>query len=467
MRRGLLIACAPGELWAALVEDEALVALRVLRPSARGRVGDIFLGRVVGLRPELPAALVDIGLDRPAFLSGEDALRGGIAGLHEGQAILVQVRKAARADKAVGVSMRLVLGGRCLDLTPARPGVAADKALVAAERERLVALLGGIARPEEGFALHPAAAGASGEALAVEVDALRARWRALEIARGVGRAPLPLDEPAAPLGLLLAEFAPSAPDSIVIDDRAAYAEARSWLQRHAPALGERLTLHREAAALFEQHGVAAEIEVALQPRIALPGGGAIAIEHTAAATIIDVDSGSAGGRGKDAARAALVANLDAACAVARQIRLRSLAGPIVVDFIGMRRREHRDAVHAALAAALGDAAEVLGWTRLGHLELVIKREQAPLAELLFERLPGGGLVKTSLTVALAGLAALARAAASAPPRAPALHVHPAVAAILDGEAGPARRALEERLGRAIAVQAEPARARDTFDIRLG
>jgi ribonuclease G len=467
MRRELLIACAPGELWAALVEDETLAGLRVLRPSARGRIGDIFLGRVESLRPELPAALVDIGLDRPAFLSGEDATRGGIVGLHEGQAILVQVRKAARADKAMGVSMRLVLGGRCLDLTPARPGIAADKGLVAAERERLIAFLGGIARPDEGFVLHPTAAGVSAEALAVEADSLRARWRALEAARDAGRAPLLLDEPASPLGLLLAEFAPSSPDAIVIDDRAAYAEARSWLQRYAPVLAERLALHREAAALFEQHGIAAEIEAVLQPRVALPGGGAIAIEHTAAATVIDVDSGSSGGRAKDAARAAFAANLEASRAVARHIRLRSLAGPIVVDFIGMRRREDRDAVRATLAAALGDSAEVLGWTRLGHLELVIKRRQAPLAELLFERLPGGGLVRTPLTVALAALAALARAAAAAPPRAPALHVHPSVAAILDGEAAPARRALEQRLGRAVVVLAEPARARDTFDICLG
>jgi ribonuclease G len=467
VRRELLIACAPGELWAALIEDETLAGLRVLRPSARGRVGDIFLGRVVGLRPELPAALVDIGRGRPAFLSAEDAPRGTFEGLHEGQAILVQVRKAARADKAVGVSMRLVLAGSRLDFTPARPGIAADKALAAEERERLVALLGGIARPGEGFGLRPAAAGAPAEAVATEADALRVRWRALEAALRAGRAPRLLDETATPLGLLLAEFAPSSPDAIVVDDRAAYAEARGWLQRHHPALAERLKLHCEAAALFEQHGIAAEIEAAQQPRVALPGGGAIAIEHTAAATIIDVDSGSIAGRGKDAAHAALAANLEAARVVARQIRLRGLAGPIVVDFIGMKRREQRDKVSAAMAAALGAEADVLGWTRLGHLELVIKRRHAPLAELLFERMPGGGLVKTPLTVALGALAALARAAATTPPRAPAIHVHPAVAAALDGEASPARRALEERLGRAIAVMAEPAHTRDTFDIRLG
>ena len=468
MRRELFIACAPGELWAALVEDDELAQLRVLRPSAAAKLGDIFLGRVAGLRPELPAALVDIGVDRPAFLSAEDALpRGGIAGLNEGQAVLVQVMKEARADKAAGLSMRLRLAGRFLDLVPGRPGIAADKALAAAERQRLVAALGAIARPEDGFVLRRAAAGASAAALAEDAEALRARWRSLAAASRAGRAPMRLGDVASPIGLLLEEFAPASPDAILIDDRAVHAEARRWLQRHHPALAERAALHRGTTPLFEHRGIAGEVAAALSPRVALPGGGSLVIEHTAAATLIDVDSGGAARRGRDAARAALAANLEAARAVARQIRLRNLAGPIIVDFIGMQRREHREEVRAAVAAALAGEAEVLGWTRLGHLELVIRRRHAPLAEVLFERAPDGGLIKTPLTVALEALAALARAAAMAPPRAPALHLHPAAAALIDTEAAPARRELERRLGRGITVVAEPGRARDTFDIRLG
>jgi ribonuclease G len=165
----------------------------------------------------------------------------------------------------------------------------------------------------------------------------------------------------------------------------------------------------------------------------------------------------------------LAANLAAAQEAARQIGLRNLAGPIVIDFVGMRDRRDRDRVRAALTAALADDgdAEVLGWTRLGHLELVRKRRHAPLAELLFERLPGGGLAKTPLTVALEALRVLAREAAAAPVRAPVLHVHPEVATALSGEAGVARRELEGRLGRAVDIVAEPGRARDGFDIVLG
>ncbi len=287
-----------------------------------------------------------------------------------------------------------------------------------------------------------------------------ARAQSIEAARTRSRPPAPLETPALPIAALLADFAPRHPDLIAVDDRAAFAEARAWLARHHPELSDRLALHRDAVPLFEHHGIAGAIAAALQPRVPLPGGGALTIEPTAAATMIDVDTG--------AARGALATNLAAVGEAARQIRLRNLAGPIVIDFAGMRRRGERDRVRDALAAALaGDAdAEVLGWTRLGHLELVRKRRHAPLFELLFERAPGGGLVKTPLTVALEALRALARDAAAAPARTHSLHVHPEVAAALAGEAGEARRELEARLGRAIAVIAEPGRSREAFDIRL-
>lgn len=148
MSRTLLLAMSPGEVWGVRVEAAEPVALRIARAGAQSRVGELHLGRVVALRPELPAALVDIGLDRPAFLSAEDALPGsGIGGLHEGQAVLVQVIKDARADKAAGLTMRPRLSGRLLDLTPARPQVAAARRLDPQDRERLIGLMQAIAAP--------------------------------------------------------------------------------------------------------------------------------------------------------------------------------------------------------------------------------------------------------------------------------------------------------------------------------
>lgn len=460
MGRTLLITAGPGEAWAALCEDGAPVELRVARSGTGPRVGELFLGRIVALDPALPAALVDIGAERPGFLSAEDALpRTGIAGLTAGAAMVVQVTKEARADKAAGLTLRPRLVGALLELRPGRPGVVAARGLAPPERTRITAWLAATAAPDEGFVLRAGAETASEAALAADAASLRARWQAVEAARRRTTPPARLEPEATPATELLAALAGASPERIIIDDRAAFAAARQWLLRHRPALAPALVLHAERTPLFEAEGVAASVAAALSPRVALAGGGALTIEATAACVTIDVDSGGA---------AAMAANLAAAREAARQIRLRNLAGPIVIDFIALSRPGERDAVRAALAAALADdpaRPQLLGWTRLGHFELVRARRHAALDEVLFERSAEGGRAKTALTVALEALKALAREADAAPAGAFRLAVAPEVAVCLEtGAARPARLALEARLGRAIVVGREPGRRREAFDI---
>lgn len=368
MTRRLLLAVSPGEIWAALLEGDEPAALRLVRTHGEARAGDLYLGRVVALRPELPAALVDIGEERPGFLG--DAKR------REGEAVIVKVTKAARADKAAGLTMKL--------------------------------------KPEEQ------------KLAAIPPNATP---------------PLLLHRPKPALAALLDEFADL--DEIVTDDAAVLAEIKRQVDGA-------VRLHAGPAPLFEAEGVASAVETALAPRVALPQGGAIAIEATSAATMIDIDGGRAG---------ALAANLAAVREIARQIRWRDLSGPIVIDFIGMKQREHRARVAAALKDALGGEAHYLGWTRLGHFELVLPRRRPSLTETLFD----AAGQKTPLTVALEALRHLLRESRAAPGTRFALQLHPEVAACFDGAARGARRALEAWLGYAIKIIAQP-RARHSFAI---
>src|SRR6185312_4326960 len=119
---------------------------------------------------------------------------------------------------------------------------------------------------------------------------------------------------------------------------------------------------------------------------------------------------------------------------ARQIRLRNLAGAIVIDVVSMPRRADREAVAAELAGTLAaDPAhpQLLGWTRLGHVELTRRRRHKSLAAILCEPAPGGGRRRSALTLALDALRIAAREAAQAPGRPLQLGVHPEVAAALD------------------------------------
>jgi ribonuclease G len=208
----------------------------------------------------------------------------------------------------------------------------------------------------------------------------------------------------------------------------------------------------------------AAFEAALTPSTALRGGGSVHIDETRTAICIDVDTGTP--ETGTAERAALAANRAAATLIARHIRLRNLSGPIVIDFVGLAggtgRRDHRDRVRQALAAALaGDPAkpEVLGWTRLGHLELVRTRRGRSLADAM---LVPGGPAKQPLTLAYEALRRLQREARANPAAKWLLAAAPGIEAALRGPAGPALKALETRLGRHIAIAGEP--GREGFDI---
>ena len=466
MSAELLISASPGELRAALVAAGDLIDFRLARTVGGSLLGAIYLGRVLRLLPALDAALVEIGLERPAYLGAADALpRGDLAGLTEGAAILVQVKRDARADKAAAVSMRPRLVGRLLEWTPMRSGIAVDAVEVRA-RKRLESAVAGALAAGEGVRLLPAATHAPTEALAAEIAALRARWAAIAARRGDATSPACLER-VPPLAALLTEFVDERLQRIVVDDAALLAEARAWLARERPASTAAVEPHRAATALFEAHGVAESIAALGDLRVRLPGGGALIIEPMATVTFIDVDSGALAEERRSGEEALLAVNVEAAAEIARQIRWRGLAGAIVVDFITLRRSAAKERLLAALRGALDAGAieaQLLGWTKLGHVELIRPRRQAPLHEILYERGPQGGQVKSALTVALEALAAAERQIAATPAAAVTLRVHPAVAEALQGVAAPALQRLETRSGRGLAILAEPSRARDGFDI---
>ena len=221
--------------------------------------------------------------------------------------------------------------------------------------------------------------------------------------------------------LALALSAP--PDTVIADDPAILPELRAVFP--GAEIGRDLPLDLDA-----------EFAAALSPRI-----GEVHIEQTQAATLIDVDTGTP--ETGSAARTALQANLAAAKVIAREVRRRNLGGGIVVDFVGLEGRGPRQRVAGALAGALAaDPAkpQVLGWTRLGHIEIVRPYRAPSLSAQLGD---------PALSFAFAALKALLREARANPAGQWRLMASAPVAAALRGPAAAALAALEGRLGRAI------------------
>jgi ribonuclease G len=457
----LLISAGLGEWRVALLEEGVPVELYVDRGD-RSEAGSIHLGRIVRLLPALGAALVDIGGDRPAFLPQSEVLPRDKR-LNEGERVIVQIRREAQAGKAARVTMTATLRGRLVELIVGRPGSADGAALLT---ELAPTLTLPHSRGREAISLPRGNGGRAGwglrflqpapvDALAAEAATLARRWCEITDCASRLEPPARLD-PAASFAAALARSMASAPDEILVDDSAAILELRPAFPDSAVAHLPETEWPIDLDAIFDE---------ALSATLALSGGGSVHFEATRAGMLIDVDTGTPETGSPE--RSGLMANLAAAGTIARQMRLRNLGGGIVVDFVGMDSRSTREKLRAALTEALApDPAgpQLLGWTRLGHFELVRPRRGRPVAEALLEQRSGGALVKTAVTVSHEALRALRWAARAQPGRRWRVIVAPEVAAALAGAAANAVRQAEKRFARSIAIDRDPGYERERFQI---
>jgi Rne/Rng family ribonuclease len=451
----LLIAAGPGEWRAALLEDSIPVELFVERGD-RSEVGSIHLGRIHRLLPTLGAMLVDVGADRPAFLPQKEVFPRGRR-LDEGQRLIVQIRREAQGGKAASVTTAVALRSKLIELRLDGRGIVGGETLLPEERARFLAAV-------DGWTEEPAWQSSVGikllesapvEGLIAAATELLRHWADICKRASEFQPPMRLDPPAT-FATALFSALPVSPKRIFTDDPASIPELREAFPGVVAQHPLEFDGPIELDATFEQ---------ALSQTLALDGGGWVNFEATRVGVTIDVDTGTPETGSPE--RAGLAANLTAASAIARQIRLRNLGGGIIIDFVGLGNRGLRERVRDALAEQLASdpaCPQILGWTRLGHLELVRPRRRRPLTETLLEPRSGGPLVKTAITVAHEALRALRREARAQPGKSWRLTIAPDVATAFSGSAARALRALEDRFGRKIAIAADPSTDRERFQI---
>ena len=368
----------------ALVADGRLVELLVVRRDRPSRVGSIFLGRLERVMPDLDAAFVDIGIGRSGFLRAED--RSGSDGWPPlGAPVLAQVRNDGEGDKGPRLSMNVAVSGRYLVYHPNGSGVTFSRRIEGeSERDRLRAHVEGLL--EGGIVLRTAASGVTADVLRADATHVLERWEKIR------RLALDVDPPADLSSRVAGERDPIARvlrdhgaglDELILDDRAM---ARA-LQDEMDRLGEKIRVrwHNGAMSAFDIDDVAGQIDTALAPRIALQSGVEVLFEPGETLCAVDVDSAGAGGRQGRAPRRPVDVNLEAAPAIAQQLRLRNIAGAVVIDFVTMRSAYDRDKVQAVLAEHLASdpvPTQIYGFTRLGLFELTRARRGPTLAAQL-------------------------------------------------------------------------------------
>ncbi|HEV7477505.1 MAG TPA: ribonuclease G, partial [Burkholderiales bacterium] len=415
MSEEILINVTPQETRVAVVGAGAVQELLVERSASRGLVGNIYMGKVARVLPGMQSAFVEIGLPRAAFLHVADIWEQREAAkpiekiLAEGQPVLVQVVKDPIGTKGARLSTQVSIAGRLLVYLPHDPHIGIsqrieDESGRQALRDRLRELLP--ADEKGGFIVRTLAESAGEDELRADLDYLRQIWRAIrERSGGCAGSSKPqlLYQDLSLAQRVLRDMASAGTVRVVIDSRENFQKLAAFAESYMPEVRAKIEHYSGERPLFDLYNVETEIERALSRRVELKSGGTLIIDQTEAMTTIDVNTGGfVGSRSFD--DTVFKTNLEAAQAIARQLRLRNLGGIIIVDFIDMESDEHRAAVLEELKRTLArdrTRVTVNGFTTLGLVEMTRKRTRESLAHVLCEPCPtceGRGAVKTAHTV---------------------------------------------------------------------
>lgn len=483
----LIVRARPGETRIVRVDaNNHLKDFAVYRNAladGAGQVGGIYLGRVKKVLPALEAAFIDLGTDRNGFLGLAEARPQAHMGgkplgdrisdhVHEGETIMVQVLAAARDDKGPKISRRISVAGAHCILTPGDPGVRLSKRIKDdGERNRLRAMVVGKLTGEIGCVVRSCAIGVSEETVVREVDLLRALWADLQKRAQGETPPTFLSGQDTPPVQFLSESGFSGLAKIVVDDPIMAKAASAELKTLSMMPKGGVLRHPSGQDIFVDLGVADEVARVLDPCVKLKAGGSIIIEETAALTSIDVNAGGAAqhhhsARGQDLA---LSTNIEAIWEAARQIRLRNIAGLIVLDLIPVRGAEALGRLVNTMKTALAhDPAgpQVLGTTKGGLLEITRPRRRAPLSHILLGPCPicTDGRADSPLTVGLTALDQVLAEVWVSPALIPALRTTPDVVNALKNEGQQALNEMEAKLGQPLSLIADEQAAVGTFQI---
>jgi len=494
----ILINWSPQETRVAIIENGAVQELHLERSLERGLVGNVYLGKVARVLPGMQSAFIDIGLERAAFLhvadlhsSGPhhgkgDSGRGDGTNapplpiekqVFEGQTLTVQVIKDPIGTKGARLSTQISVAGRMLVFLPQDNHIGISQKIGSPEareqlRTRMQALVG---KPEEGggggFILRTNAEEASDSELGDDIAYLRKTWgliRQRAVSQPAGSL---LHQDLGLAERVLRDLATEQTQAIRIDSQQQFDLLKAFGTAYTPASSAKLEHYRGERPIFDLFGIEEEIAKALARRVDLKSGGYLIIDQTEALTTVDVNTGGfVGARNFD--DTIFKTNLEAALAIARQLRLRNLGGIIIVDFIDMVREEHQNAVLSEFRKQLGrdrTKTTVSGFTQLGLVEMTRKRTRESLAHMLCQPCPtctGRGQVKTARSVCYDILREILREARQFDPKEFRVLASASVVEMLLDEESQHLADLSAFIKKPISLSAEPTMNPEQYDIVL-
>ncbi len=482
----ILINVTPSEVRAALLENGVLQEVFIERAARRGLISNIYKGRVSRVLPGMQAAFIDIGLERTAFLHASDisspnARENGdtepnIKDLaREGDGIMVQVVKDPLGNKGARLTTYITLPSRHLVLLPHSTSVGVSSRIEDdEERQRLRTMVE--SQLEEhglkcGAIVRTVAEGSTEEALSADLRYTLKLWDVVQQRCALANVKTLVHEDLSLPLRVLRDLVTTDVESILVDSASDFARMQEFTTTYIPDAEPMLELYERRRPIFDLHGIEDEISRSLDRNIALKSGGYLIFDQTEAMTTVDVNTGGYVGH-RNLEETIYRTNLEAAVAIARQLRLRNLGGIIIIDFIDMLEEDHRSNVLQVLENSLSrDHARhrITPVSPLGLVEMTRKRTRESLQHVLGEDCPGckgRGFVMTAETVCFEIFREVIRQSRQFEFDEVLVLAHPDVIEMLLDEQARSFADLEEQTGKSIRLQTESLYLQDQYDVVL-
>lgn len=329
--------------------------------------------------------------------------------IHRGQVLLVQVIKEERGNKGAALTTYLSLAGRYCVLMPnnARGGGVSRKITNAADRKRLKGIVSKLPLPT-GMSVIVRTAGKERTSLEIkrDYDYLIKTWVQIRDTTMESSAPALIHEEGNLIKRALRDMYTRDIEEILIEGEAEYKMARDFMKMLTPSHAKKVKLYKdETIPLFFRYQVEAQLEALHSNIVQLKSGAYLVMDQTEALVAIDVNSGRAT-KERNIEETALKTNLEAADEIARQLRLRDMAGLVVIDFIDMEEARNNHAIERRMKEALKrDRARVqMGRiTGFGLMELSRQRLHSSFIETSYSVCPhcrGKGMIRSTQSASI-------------------------------------------------------------------
>lgn len=504
MPNELIVNVTLGETRVARLENGIVTELTIERKREGGVVGNIYKGRVVRVMPGMQAAFIEIGLERTAFLHAADVVKdlarfeeegsrssgsehddeeelprkGRSSGdgrniediLKDGKDILVQVEKEPLGTKGARVTSHISLPGRYLVYMPTVEHVGVSRRIGdAAERQRLKEMLRRLKKCSGGFIVRTVSSGVTEKEFSDDIEYLTGLWKEIEKKAAPAKAPALIHAELDVLSRVVRDqFTPDV-DRLVVDSKDSYKEISDFVSTFMPKAKKSAEFYEGPEPIFDAFGIEIEITRALGQKVWLKSGGYIIIEQTEALTAVDVNTGRFVGR-RNVEDTILKTNLEAVKEIVYQLRLRSIGGIIIIDFIDMEIMANRTKVYNALKETLkGDKARttITKISELGLVEMTRKRTREDLRRQLTntcQYCEGKGYLKSPTTICYEIFREIYREASEIKGKQVVVLCHPSVASVLYDEERAQLEELEGRFGKRIHVKSIADYHLEQFDV---